>query len=213
MEKYGFVYIWYDKKHKRYYIGSHWGTENDGYVCSSTWMRNSYNRRPQDFKRRILQTNLCSTQTTWDAEQKWLLYIKENELGARYYNRCRQVPRSNGKNRTGISEETREKMRQAKLGKSPINKGKTLEEQFGNEKAAEVRSKLAKSHLGQEAWNKGKEYIQIQGENHWTKKQGGHKPETIEKIRQAKIGKYMLKTRGENHWTKHKKDITLCPST
>ena len=23
-EKYGFVYIWHDRKHKRYYIGSHW---------------------------------------------------------------------------------------------------------------------------------------------------------------------------------------------
>lgn len=28
-EKYGFVYIWFDKKHKRFYIGCRWGTEND----------------------------------------------------------------------------------------------------------------------------------------------------------------------------------------
>ena len=35
MEKYGFVYIWFDRKHKRYYIGCHWGHEDDGYVCSS----------------------------------------------------------------------------------------------------------------------------------------------------------------------------------
>ena len=39
MEKYGFVYIWYDRKHKRYYIGCRWGTENDGYICSSSWMK------------------------------------------------------------------------------------------------------------------------------------------------------------------------------
>ena len=29
-EPYGFVYIWYDRKYKKYYIGSHWGYENDG---------------------------------------------------------------------------------------------------------------------------------------------------------------------------------------
>ena len=38
-EKYGFIYIWYDRKHQRYYLGRHWGTENDGYICSSNKMR------------------------------------------------------------------------------------------------------------------------------------------------------------------------------
>ena len=55
MEKYGFVYIWYDRKHRRYYIGSHWGTENDNYICSSHWMIKSYKRRPEDFRRKIIK--------------------------------------------------------------------------------------------------------------------------------------------------------------
>ena len=59
MEKYGFIYIWRDRKHKRYYIGSHWGTEDDGYICSSPWMSQAYKHRPNDFKRRILQ-RVCS---------------------------------------------------------------------------------------------------------------------------------------------------------
>lgn len=84
-EKYGFVYIWYDRKHKRYYIGSHWGTEDDGYICSSTWMRNSYNRRPQDFKRRILQY-IEKRENLYEAENKWLSMIKEEEIKVRYYN-------------------------------------------------------------------------------------------------------------------------------
>lgn len=41
-EKYGFVYIWRDKKHNRYYIGCHWGTTDDGYICSSPWMKQAY---------------------------------------------------------------------------------------------------------------------------------------------------------------------------
>ena len=85
MEKRGFIYIWRDRKHNRYYIGSHWGTENDGYVCSSTWMRNSYNRRPDDFKRRIIE-HVHSRENLYDVENKWLSLIKQHEIKTKYYN-------------------------------------------------------------------------------------------------------------------------------
>ena len=85
-EKYGFVYIWRDKKHNRYYIGSHWGTIDDGYVCSSDWMKKAYKRRPQDFKRRILEHVEASRGDLLATEYKWLSMIKESELGKRYYN-------------------------------------------------------------------------------------------------------------------------------
>ncbi len=158
LEKYGFVYIWRDRKHKRYYIGSHWGTEDDGYICSSRWMRNSYRRRPEDFKRKTISKNLKSVRETFVEEQKWISLIKEFELGVRYYNRTRNVIHGDGVDRKGISEQTREKMRQAKLGTSNIHKGKSLEELHGIEKAQLIRSKLQESHLGQEAWNKDKKF-------------------------------------------------------
>ena len=85
MEKYGFVYIWFDKKHQRFYIGCHWGTEDDGYVCSSRWMRKAYKRRPEDFKRRIL-CKINNRDDLFDEEYKWLQQIKSKELGKRYYN-------------------------------------------------------------------------------------------------------------------------------
>ena len=85
MEKYGFVYIWYDVKHKRYYVGCHWGNINDGYICSSNWMRDAYNRRPQDFRRRILKTNL-SRENMYIEEQKYLDMQKPEENKIRYYN-------------------------------------------------------------------------------------------------------------------------------
>jgi len=85
--KYGIVYIWRDKKHKRYYIGSHWGTENDGYICSSTWMKAAYKRRPGDFKRRILALVHTTRQDMFDEESKWQNLISDDELkGVRYYN-------------------------------------------------------------------------------------------------------------------------------
>lgn len=86
MEKYGFVYIWFDRKRKMFYIGSHWGTVSDGYVCSSNRMRDAYRRRPQDFKRKILVSNIQDRNTTLDEEHKWFSYIKEEELGKKYYN-------------------------------------------------------------------------------------------------------------------------------
>jgi hypothetical protein len=86
MEKYGFVYIWRDRKHNRYYIGAHWGREDDGYVCSSTWMKNAYKRRPNDFKRRILKTNIQSRDDMFEEEYRWLSMIKLCEIKKRYYN-------------------------------------------------------------------------------------------------------------------------------
>ena len=91
MEKYGFVYIWFDRKHKRYYIGCHWGFEHDGYICSSPWMKQAYKLRPSDFKRRILKSNISSKDLTYDEELKWLRLIKEEEISPkskypRYYN-------------------------------------------------------------------------------------------------------------------------------
>lgn len=85
MEKYGFVYIWRDRKHKRYYIGSHWGFEDDGYICSSTHMNRSYRRRPNDFKRKILKSNI-KRENLLKEEHKWLSLIKKEELGKKYYN-------------------------------------------------------------------------------------------------------------------------------
>lgn len=86
MEKYGFVYIWFDKKHKRYYVGCRWGNENDGYICSSPWMKQGYKHRPNDFKRRIISRVYTSRHDLLNEEYRWLSMIREEELGKKYYN-------------------------------------------------------------------------------------------------------------------------------
>ena len=86
MEKYGFVYLWYDRKHKRYYIGCRWGTEDDGYICSSSWMKKAYRIRPEDFKRRILSRIYTNKKDLLEEEYRWLSKTKTEELGKRYYN-------------------------------------------------------------------------------------------------------------------------------
>lgn len=84
--KTGFVYIWRDRKHGRYYIGSHWGSESDGYICSSRWMRNAYKRRPEDFTRRILYRVDSNRGDLLQEEYRWLQMIDKSQLGKKYYN-------------------------------------------------------------------------------------------------------------------------------
>ena len=90
-EKYGFIYIWYDRKLKMYYIGSHWGTVDDGYICSSNWMRPAHFRRPEDFRRRIIKNHISTREETYMWEQHYLDMININEIrpytkSPRYYN-------------------------------------------------------------------------------------------------------------------------------
>lgn len=88
MKQEGFIYIWRDRKRKLFYIGSHKGTIDDGYICSSMLMKQAYNKRPHDFKRRILEYVKFEKHTELiERENYWLSKIKPQELHkVRYYN-------------------------------------------------------------------------------------------------------------------------------
>lgn len=86
--KSGFIYIWRDSKRNLYYIGSHLGSETDGYIGSNKILKCKYKSRPETFKRRIIERfDLISAKELLEKEQRWLSMIKDNELsGVRYYN-------------------------------------------------------------------------------------------------------------------------------
>lgn len=171
MEKYGFIYVWYDKKRKMFYIGSHWGTEDDGYICSSNRMRNVYKRRPQDFKRRIIQKNITRDKLL-DEEHKWLQMIQESDLGKRYYN-LRQHKWGHWSTDTNQNLTIREKIKKTlsdpevrkKIG-AP-HRGKIMSEET-KEKLRVARSKqimtdehkrkIAESHIGEKNHFFGKKH-------------------------------------------------------
>ena len=85
-EKTGFVYLWRDRKYNKYYVGCHWGREDDTYVCSSNWMKRAYDHRPEDFKRRVIARTSGTHQDLLDEEFRWLSMIKQEELKIKYYN-------------------------------------------------------------------------------------------------------------------------------
>jgi len=133
---YGFVYLWRDKKKNRYYIGSHWGTEDDGYVCSSSWMNSAYKTRPTDFRRRILSRVYTTRKALLNEELRYLLMMKPEEIKVRYYNLrirhtghwvaepdARTIAMKSGDARRGsirgpMTEERKKNISEAKLAKN-----------------------------------------------------------------------------------------------
>jgi hypothetical protein len=85
--KFGFVYLWYDTKHKKFYLGSHLGLPSDGYTGSNRLFQSKYKSRPDSFKRKILESHdNISSKELLEREQFWLNLIKPEELTIRYYN-------------------------------------------------------------------------------------------------------------------------------
>lgn len=109
----GFIYIWMNPKTKKFYLGSHQGHKDDGYTGSGTKFKPRYDENPQDFKRRIIQFVCGTHDDLLDAEEKWLLQIKPNELyGKKYYNctrNARYVNSNWGKSYSTITDGVTEK--------------------------------------------------------------------------------------------------------
>jgi hypothetical protein len=156
-QEYGFVYVWMDKKRKMFYVGCHWGTQDDGYVCSSNWMLKTYKRRPDTFKRRIVITNITSKQEMFAEELRLLQMIKPEEIKTKYYNffigerkhwsstpDARTIAQKSGDTRRGRALPCKpgvaEKISASKKGK------KFTEEHKAALKAARVGMKLSETH-------------------------------------------------------------------
>jgi hypothetical protein len=202
MENYGFVYIWFDRKHKRYYIGSHWGTEADGYVCSSTWMIKAYKIRQEDFKRRILTRVYTNRKDLLESEYRWLSLIKDEEIKSKkYYNRMKH---KNGHwtaedyetdIKKTISEKTKEAMQRPEVREKYLE---TLKTRNCRSSDPEVREKRRQSMIKTMAekfpednrtkpkvWNEGerKQYYSDKAKKIWATE--GHKENVGPKISES----------------------------
>lgn len=187
MQKYGFIYLWFDKKHKKFYVGRHWGTETDGYVCSSNNMRMNFKNRPDDFKRRVVKRIYTTQEDLVLEEQRWLDMLCPDECGKKYYNKSLKAttPSTRGYKHT---QETIEKIRKGNIGKVVSEEAKdkireAIRKQFENEEQRE--SRRLKSN---ELWSDDK-YRQRQTDVHTGKIYGPHSDDTKDKIRQKMIGR------------------------
>lgn len=176
-DKYGFIYLWYDRKRKMYYIGCHWGTTDDGYICSSRRMRDVYRRRPEDFKRRILAYVYSDKQTLFDEEYKWLSKIPDDMLGKKYYN----LKKWHCNHWTAIPDEERKKSIRQKLSESNSKpfppertrlKGRKISEEARQNRIGLIRSEEHKANLSKAGF--GRQVSE----------------ETRQKLRQSNLHKY-----------------------
>jgi group I intron endonuclease len=110
--KFGFVYLWKDIKNNKFYLGSHQGRLDDGYVGSgSPHFKNAYAKRPETFRRRILETlNFEVHKELRIREEYWLAMVKLEELGNKYYNLKRYA--GGGDIISELSQEKREQHRE-----------------------------------------------------------------------------------------------------
>jgi len=162
MEKYGFIYIWFDVKHKKYYVGSHWGTIDDGYVCSSSWMKQAYKRRMHDFKRRIIK-KVYERSNLLKEEQVYLNMIKDHELKNRYYNLTNKIRghwATESDNVLTVGQKISKSLTGRKLSVESLEKRKkTCEERnikFDWNKGRIVPEEEKIRRRGKTAWNKNK---------------------------------------------------------
>ena len=153
MEDYGFVYIWFDRKHKRYYVGCHWGREDDGYICSSGWMNKAYKRRPADFKRRIVSRVYTSRLNLLEEEHRWLSMIRKEELKVKYYNL-----RNHHFNHWSATEQSKLTVGE-KISKKHRENPDWGKWSIGKSVSAETREKLRKSRIGKTHSEKTKEKL------------------------------------------------------
>jgi hypothetical protein len=85
--KNGFVYLWWDTKRNKYYLGSHVGSVDDGYIGSNKKLLCAYKSRPKTFRRRILErVEFTSHEELRGRENAWLSLINDEELSKKYYN-------------------------------------------------------------------------------------------------------------------------------
>ena len=100
-----FLYCWTDHATNQLYIGWHKGSVDDGYICSSKYMKEQYNQRPDDFTREIIAFGTTKDITNLET---LLLRSVDAKNDDQFYNRHN----GDGFYRYGkLTEETKQKLR------------------------------------------------------------------------------------------------------
>jgi hypothetical protein len=158
----GFVYKWIDSSNDMYYIGSHKGTVDDGYIGSGVHFNRAYSKRPEMFSREILYTG----EHYLELEE----FILE-ELDAANDNMSYNLKNTaiGGWLHTHKNKDVRNK-RAAAISKS--KKGKTYDFMFydksgennpmyGKKHSLDAKKKIAKSRIGVCQNNVKKEVLEL----------------------------------------------------
>jgi len=157
---FGFVYCWTDMKTEMLYVGSHKGSIDDGYICSSKYMLEEYKKRPEDFSRQIIADGEIEDIRKLEAK---ILKSANASLNEKFYNRHENDGfYFDGWKKGEMTEDHRAKLSAAKKGKKLSEshrlalsnkngrRGKTNSEEH---KKALIESRIGSTHT-EESKNK-----------------------------------------------------------
>jgi hypothetical protein len=183
-----FVYCWNDTLNNKIYIGSHKGSEHDGYICSSKIVLEEYKKRPSNFVRTIIAKGIYK-----DIRNLEHLLLKKLNAAKNkdFYNQ------HNGDGEfycKGHTDETKKKIAENGKGKT-ANFGKE-NGMYGKKHTDETKKKIAekaghwqgKKHSEE---TKNKMSISMKGLKHKPFYGRPMKIETKEKIIKANLGRKM----------------------
>lgn len=130
------------------YVGSHKGSTDDGYVCSSKYMLEEYNKRPEDFSRQIVAEGNLSDIRKLETK---ILQSVNAALNEQFYNRHENDGfYFDGWKKGEFTEEHRRKMSEAKKGKklSESHRQNILNNRTGKKNSPEHKAALVASRIG-----------------------------------------------------------------
>ena len=186
-----FVYAWTNTETNQLYIGSHKGTPDDGYVCSSKVMLEDYMRDRSVFSRQIIATGSYEDMRAFEAT---LLNAVDAKKDPQFYNQ------SNGNGDFYLKRQTVEARR--KIAESKRGVARPDVAQWNRERGATKGSwKKGVDHSGEKNGMYGKKHSEESKKQMSLNSKGKGKgvpksPETKEKMRQAAILRWKKK-RGE----------------
>lgn len=120
IDYFGFIYKWTNTRNGKYYVGSHHGSTDDGYIGSGVWFKRAYKAEPEVFVRVILEyIPVDDPMLTIEREEHYLL--NECEVGNK--DKCYNISRKAGGGWSlhGKSEEEIQEI-YAKISRSLKNK-------------------------------------------------------------------------------------------
>lgn len=161
-------------------------------------MKDSYRRRPQDFKRRIIQKNIDKDYLL-EHEYKWLQLIPDEEIGKKYYNLSKRhfghwasnpdqkiIDKSSGKSRY---ENVREKIKKARAKQviTEETRQKLIKKLIGRPVSEETRQKIREKNLGKIMSEESRRKM---SESHTGKKRAPHTENTKLKMKEAALRRW-----------------------
>jgi len=161
----GFVYRWYDSSNGMYYVGSHKGTVDDGYIGSGKRFSRAYSKRPECFTREIFYVG-----EDYRELEEFILDTIDAKSNPAYYNlingsfNCKfskeqREKISNSLRGKKASKEAREKMSASRTGEKNHFYGKKHSEDSLIKMSESKKGKYIGDEAMQNAWNASKKRV------------------------------------------------------